>query len=55
MEYMSDDFFPLTVTASPCGHSMRVESKQQEEAFEKSHRERCGADDFTEQVDNKRL
>ena len=24
MEFMSDDFFPMTVTASPCGHSMTV-------------------------------
>lgn len=55
MEFMGDDLYPLTVTAVPCGHFMKVVSKQQQEAFEEDHRKRCGAEDFTEQVDNKRL
>lgn len=55
MEPMSDDFYPLTVQAFPCGHSMPVTSKEQEEAFEADHRERCGADEFSQQVDNKAL
>jgi hypothetical protein len=28
-----------------------VTSKEQEEAFEENHRERCGADEFNQQVD----
>jgi len=52
MKSMSDDIYPLTVTAS-CGHAMAVRSKEEQEEFEADHRERCNADDqFVEQVDN---
>jgi hypothetical protein len=49
---MSDDMYPLTVTASPCEHSMKVTSRKEQEAFEASHREDCGADEFSETVDH---
>jgi hypothetical protein len=54
MHTMNSHFYPLTVHAS-CGHSMSVTSKEQQDAFEKDHRERCGATEFPEQVDEVRL
>lgn len=51
---MGNDLYPLTVHAS-CGHSMLVASKEQQDAFEESHREGCDADECFEQVDDFRL
>jgi hypothetical protein len=55
MKSMSDDLYPLTVTAFPCGHSMLVTSKQEQADFEKDHRDRCNAEDFNEQVSSNKL
>ena len=51
---MNNHFYPLTVHAS-CDHSMVVTSKEQQDAFEEDHRERCDATEFSEQVDEVRL
>jgi hypothetical protein len=46
------NFYPMTVTASPCGHTMLCRSQEQRDGFEESHCEDpCAATEFIEQWD----
>ena len=53
LDIMSNSLYPLIVQAS-CGHFMPVTSKEQQDAFEVDHQDRCDADDVfrEEALDN---